>query len=874
MRITQKVSLALSFAFVILCALLWAALQWVVAPQFVSLELERAESNFGRAQNAIERELSQLDAYRHDYGVWDDAYEFVSGNYPGFIEDGLPISVLSDLNVDIFIFLKNDGTIIHAFAWDDDTGKEISRDALAPSVDGGWSSFARGLRPDDAGRALIQTHAGPMLAAYAPVAKNDETGEYKGHILTGKLMDESYLDVLREYTRVDIRLLPADALAENSRQHVSRANGFVSVFGPIAGVDGAPAGMLVARTPCQITALGQKTLLSAFLWLSAVALAFIALVSFLLRRITIKPIERLNALMLSSNAEKRAHDERLARRNDEIGDLYASFTGLFGRVGERTRELASALDAAEAGERAKSQFLANMSHEIRTPMNGVMGMADLLAATKLSETQRTFVDVIVKSGDALLTIINDILDFSKLDAGMTVLHPAPFRLRDIVEDASALIAPRAASKDVEVAVRVDPKLPEMFVGDAGRLRQILVNLASNAVKFTDKGHILIDVTAASDDTDSRVALNFSVEDTGIGIPEAKRALIFEKFNQADTSSTRAHEGTGLGLAIAKALVELMGGQIGVESEVGVGSCFKFTVALPVGREEDEKRLPPPEIVSARMLVIDDNEINRLILEEQAAAWGFDCVSRSSGAAGIETLRAAETDGDPFDIVIMDFHMPEMDGAETVRVIREDRNIGRTPIVMLTSVDDTSDRVDSISVEAHLTKPVRSAALLRAIAASMRRAERDTAGATEAPASEPAQKKAAPTGRIDVLVAEDNEVNRMVVGHILDNAGLSYEMAENGREAVRKFIELRPRLILMDVSMPEMNGFEATAQIRSMEAAEGAHTPIIGVTAHAVNGDRENCLQAGMDDYVAKPVSPQKLSEKIRQYLGPDAADAA
>ncbi len=877
MRITQKVSLALVIAFAALCAFLWAALQLSVAPQFTEFELQKAEDNFERAHNIIDRELNQLEAYRRDYGVWDDAYEFVTGENPDFLEEELPLSLLHELGLNIYIYLSADGALIDGVAIDGAMENEVAIDAYAPTRFEGWRGFQKALTSADAAQTVMSTEAGLMLVAYAPVTNTDGSGAYAGHLLTGRIIDADYIAAMRKQTRVELQVTPlmGAPIEVAAIKSVVRADGFVTVAAPLNGADGEAIAMLSARTPCDITVIGQNTIRSTFLFLTIAAMLFIAIVSVLLNKLAIRPIEKLTAIIKDADAEKLAIVDDLADRKDEVGVLYSSFTNLLKRIDEHTKQLADALKVAESGERAKTHFLANMSHEIRTPMNGVMGMADLLAGTKLTDTQKGFVDVIVKSGDALLTIINDILDFSKLDAGMASINPAPFILADVVEDVSALVAARATSKHVELAVRIDPNLPYSFVGDAGRLRQILINLAGNAVKFTEKGYVLIDVSPVSETDEERVALKFSVVDTGVGIPEHKRAHIFEKFNQADTSSTRAHEGTGLGLAIAKALVELMGGEIGVESTPDAGSTFWFSIALAVNTKELPKVEDYEEAAGARILIIDDNGVNRRILEEQTSAWGCPSQSCDSGEEGLKILRAAADQGEPFDLVIMDYQMPHLNGVEAARLIRAEHSLAATAIIMLTSVDhaNASEQFKEIGIDGHLTKPARSAALQRAVARALHHTAPEPAAAPENKET-PAQTASQNKDCIDVLVAEDNEVNRLVVSHILKAGGYSYDMAVNGREAVEKFRTLKPKLILMDVSMPEMNGYEATAAIRDIEKDESRRTPIIGVTAHAVKGDREDCITSGMDDYVPKPVSPAKLTAKIAEHISAAASDAA
>ncbi|WP_274626901.1 response regulator [Arvimicrobium flavum] len=543
------------------------------------------------------------------------------------------------------------------------------------------------------------------------------------------------------------------------------------------------------------------------------------------------------------------------------------------------------LARAEAADRAKSEFLANMSHEIRTPMNGVLGMAELLANTELTTRQKTFTDVIVKSGNSLLTIINDILDFSKINAGQLTLDPAPFRLAEAVEDVASLISTRVAEKNLELVVRVDPHLPRFVVGDVGRFRQIVTNLLGNAVKFTEKGHVLIDVTGVA--ADGKTALRVRVEDTGIGIPPDKVQGVFEKFAQVDSSSTRRHEGTGLGLAIAARLVDLMGGKIGVESEIGRGSVFWFTVELPIHETIEDVAPVPLDVSGARVLVIDDNPVNRDILIEQLKSWGFDCAAAESGAMGIAFLNRAYQMGVQVDCVVLDYQMPGMNGADVAKAMCSDDRTAAIPIILLSSVDqmDFSRLVLDYSIAAQLTKPARSSVLLAAVVSAIQKARSKRVAVQHvhepailsmlqppAAARVPTAPHVAPAapaktaGGADILIAEDNDVNQLVFAQILNGLGHTHRIAANGRTAFEMFRAQRPKLVLMDVSMPEMNGYEATRAIRAYESRLGWHTPIIGVTAHALKGDREKCIEAGMDDYMSKPISPDRLSAKISAWM--------
>jgi signal transduction histidine kinase/DNA-binding response OmpR family regulator len=544
----------------------------------------------------------------------------------------------------------------------------------------------------------------------------------------------------------------------------------------------------------------------------------------------------------------------------------------------REEELTQLLSRAEAADRAKSEFLANMSHEIRTPMNGVLGMAELLAKTNLDTRQKTFVDIIVKSGNALLTIINDILDFSKIDAGQMKLRKAAFDLIEAVEDVATLLSSPAAEKDIELLVRAAPDLPAAVIGDAGRFRQIVTNLVGNAVKFTERGHVFVDI-GSEQSAGGEIMISIRIEDTGIGIPPEKVETVFDKFSQVDASSTRRHEGTGLGLAITAGLVDLFGGYIDVESEWGKGSVFTVKLPFAIAAARIEPKPLPINVQGARVLVVDDNEVNRRILTEQLGLWGFDGVAAEGGATGFAILEAAADLGIKVDAVVLDYHMPDMNGAEVARRLRADSRFVELPIIFLTSMDisGTEKEFAALNGHAHLMKParanllrntvvevVRASRVKQASEAEIARLQKEIEVPPPAPAPAP-QRRAADF--VDVLVAEDNEVNQIVFTQILQGTGLSFLVVNNGEEAVEAWERHTPRLIMMDVSMPVMNGHQATRLIREKEQGQGHRVPVIGVTAHALESDRELCLDAGMDDYMSKPISPELLEDKIRQWLG-------
>lgn len=921
MKLRTKFTASFVLTALVLCGVTLLVASNVVGRSYEALETRQASSDFYVVENAVRGEVETKIALMLEYGKRDSIHDYMAegGAFP--ISDDVLMSSLMFADVDHLGFVCPKG-LKYAVARDvDEVGTPYLRhfDTVGGA---GWFELLDQLEEGFSVNAILKGVTGSLFISTIPVVRSDGSGRYVGHIVMGSRIDEAFIANIKRKTNIDwtlettgeLGLVELTFMADREplglgetasaiptekvvSSHITVRDDLTVKTATYTSKNGQTSVLMSSVTPRYIMAYGNASIRTLMLILVGSMIVTMLVLQAMLQGLLVDPVSSLTQLISGRESPKRRDVIKQNQRSDEIGELYRTYQILNRANEDKTEALKFAVAKAEAASVSKSEFLANMSHEIRTPMNGVLGMAQVMQGTDLSEVQKHYVDLMYDSGMALMTVINDILDFSKVESGKMELDPEPFDLHAALESVLALLGSQARDKEVDLIAEIESIRGRVVVGDIGRIRQIVTNLLGNAIKFTSDGYVVVRATV--DDVDARLStVRIEVEDSGIGIPADKLDLIFDKFTQAEGSTTRQFGGTGLGLSICRRIVELMGGEIGVNSDYGKGSTFWFELTLEA-QSAGQIDLPAPKIKTESApegadetayaagaqaesfslngvvaLVVNDREADRKNLGDKLTGWGAKAYGVESAEKGLVVLKGiAARGGAVMPIVISDAQMLGMDGVGFVRQIRADAAIADTAVMVLSSADkaDVKDAFLALDVVSIVQEPASTQALTQALQETVARSGRiipqdvvpaQTLVPQQVTAVTPAPKSP------KILIAEDNPVNRDVMRLMLDGEPFDLHFVHDGKEAVDAMRVATFDLVLMDISMPVMDGVEATRAIRALEAQSRAPaTPIVAVTAHAMNKERGRYLAAGMDDHMPKPIIKTALMDMIGKWQG-------